>query len=279
MKKVLYILVLVLALAGCKKQPYLNVDKSSLSLSSAGGTEQVSVSANYAWTASTTEAWIKVKHTEGDDVLKVTVSANDETDARQGTIQIKSEGLTVTVSVSQEQRNAIELEGSDVVQLGSEAQQVEIKLKSNVEVSATVVDGADWVSVVSTKAMTSRTVAFSVLENDGKEVRRAQVSFKDAAGTVTRRITLVQDCEPRIVRVTFREVVTFQVPRLESLPGTDVSGFVFWDGETQGVPYDGSLSKTYGGAAGSVRIEAKNVKAVTFPDVKGLVSIDLTDFS
>lgn len=278
MKKVLYILVLVLALAGCKKQPYLNVDKSSLSLSSTGGTEQVSVSANYAWTASTTEAWIKVKYTEGDNVLKVIVSANDDTDGRQGTVVVKSEGLTVTVSVSQDQRNAIELEGSDIVQLGSEAQQVEVKLRSNVEVSAMVTDGSDWASVVSTKAMTSRTVTFSVLENDGKEVRRAQVSFKDAAGTVTRRVTFVQDCQPRVVCVTFQNVMSFQVPRLESKPGTSVSGLVFWDQETQGVPYDKSLSKTYAGAAGALRIEAKNARAVTFLDVKGLDSIDLSDF-
>lgn len=278
MKKVLYILMFALALVGCKKQPYLEVDKPSLSLSSAGGTEQITVSANYAWTASASDSWIKVKYTEGENVLKVTVSANNNTDGRQGSISVRSESLTVTIPVTQNQRDAIELESSGRVSVGAEAQQLEIKLRSNVDVSATVTEGADWVSVVSTKAMTPHSVTLAVKANDGRTMRRALVAFTDKTGAVSQQIMLDQDGRPQVVTVTFRDVDSFQVPMLEGLAGAVLSGTVFWDMETQGTTYDGSLSKIYNGAPGSLRIEARNAGTISFADVNGLVSIDLSEF-
>lgn len=278
MKKVLYFLILALVLMGCKKQPFLNVDKTSLSFSSAGGAEQISVSANYAWTASASADWIKIKCLEADNLLKVSVEANENTDGRQGTILIESEGLTVNVPISQNQRDAIELETSDRVLIDAEAQQLEIKLNSNVEVSASVVDGSDWVAVVSTKTMTPYTVTFSVKENEGKNARSALLSFKDESGAISRLVAIDQEGRPQILRVTFRQVESFGVPRLDGVSGLEFSATVFWDGAETGVPYEWPLLKPYDGSAGSLRIEAKNAGSVSFPDVRGLLLIDLSEF-
>jgi len=279
MKRILYIfLILALGLVGCKKQPYLSVDKNSISVASAGTTEVVTVSANYPWTASASDSWIKVKFTEGEDQLKITVSSNNNTDGRQGTVTIKSEDLVATISVTQNQRDAIELETSGRVTVGYDAQQIDIKLKSNVEMTATVTEGADWVSVVSTKAMTPHTVTLSVKANDGRMMRRALVSFADQSGAVSQQVMIDQDGRPQVLRVSFEGVPSFQVPVLEGISGAMLSGTVFWDADTQGVPYDWSLSKVYNGAAGSLRIEANNAGTVSFADIKGLVSIDLSEF-
>ena len=279
MKKILYILlVLSLALVGCKKQPYVNVDRPTLSVSSAGATEQVTVSANNAWTATTTDAWIKVKYTEGNNVLTVTVRANYDPDSRQGTILIKSEDVTTTVTVSQDQRDAIELDSSGSLMVSADAQQVEVKLRSNVDMTATVEEGSDWVSIVSTKAMTSRTVTLAVTANSGRSMRRARLSFKDKTGTVSQQVVLEQDIPHQDLLVTFRDVISFRVPLLESFADTDLEGTVFWNGETQGVPYEWPISRTFDGAAGSLRIDAKGVETVTFSDVRGIDSIDLSKF-
>ena len=279
MKIVFHILfILSLALVGCKKQPYVNVDRPTLSVSSAGATEQVSVSANNAWTATTTDAWIKVKYTEGNNVLTVTVRANYDPDSRQGTILIKSEDVTTTVTVSQDQRDAIELDSSGSMMVSADAQQVEVRLRSNVDMTATVEEGSDWVSVVSTKAMTSHTVTLSVTANSGRSIRRARLSFKDKTGAVSQQVVLEQDIPHQDLLVTFRDVISFRVPLLESFADTDLEGTVFWNGETPGIPYEWPLSRTFDGAAGSLRIDAKGVETVTFSDVWGVDSIDLSKF-
>ena len=271
-------LTLALTFAGCKKQPYLKVDKPSLSLSSAGGAEQVVVDANYPWTVSASAAWIKIGHTEGENVLTVTVAANNATDGRQGSISIKSEDLVVEVPVSQAQRDAIELGTSGRVAVNSAAQQIDIPLKSNVALTAVVKEGADWVSVVSTKSMEAHTVTFSLKANDSKEMRRALVSFQDASGAIAQDLIIDQAGKPRVLRVAFRDVLSFQVPALTGIAGSELFGWAFWDTDTQGIPYDATLSKVYDDRAGSLRIEAGNAQSVTFADVNGVVSIDLSDF-
>lgn len=280
MKNVLYILMLALALSfvGCKKQPYLKVDKPTLSLLSAGGSEQIVIDANYPWTASSSDSWIKIQYTEGENVLKVTVQPNYATDGRQGSISVKSEDLAVVVPVTQAQRDAIELETSGRVEVNAEAQQIDIPLKSNVALTAVVKEGADWISVVSTKSMEAHTVTFSLKANDSKEMRRALVSFQDASGAIAQDLMIDQAGKPRVLRVAFRDVLSFQVPALTGIAGSELFGWAFWDADTQGIPYDATLSKVYDDRAGSIRIEAENAQSVTFADVNGLVSIDLSEF-
>ena len=271
-------LTLALTFAGCKKQPYLKVDKPSLSLSSAGGAEQVVVDANYPWTVSASAAWIKIGHTEGENVLTVTVAANNATDGRQGSISIKSEDLVVEVPVSQAQRDAIELGTSGRVAVNSAAQQIDIPLKSNVALTAVVKEGADWVSVVSTKSMDPHTVTLALKANEERGWRRALVSFQDASGAIAQGIMIDQAGHPLTLRATFRDVASFSVPVLTEFAGSVLYGTVFWDADTQGVPYNKNLSKVYDDRAGSIRIEAENAQSVTFADVNGLVSIDLSEF-
>ena len=280
MKNVLYILMLALALSfvGCKKQPYLKVDKPTLSLLSAGGSEQIVIDANYPWTASSSDSWIKIQYTEGENVLKVTVQPNYATDGRQGSISVKSEDLAVVVPVTQAQRDAIELETSGRVEVNAEAQQIDIPLKSNVALTAVVKEGADWISVVSTKSMEAHTVTFSLKANDSKEMRRALVSFQDASGAIAQDLMIDQAGKPRVLRVAFRDVLSFQVPALTGIAGSELFGWAFWDTDTQGIPYDATLSRVYDDRAGSLRIEAGNAQSVTFADVNGVVSIDLSDF-
>lgn len=278
MKKILYILIFALALAACKKQPFLDVDKPALTVASAGGTEQVNVSANYPWTASASESWIKVKYTEGESVLTVTVSSNNDTDGRQGTITIKSEELTKTISVTQNQRDAIELDEAGRLVISSAAQQIDIKLRSNVDLTATVTEGSGWISVLSVKAMVPHTVTLAVQANTVRTMRRALVTFSDKSGKVSQQIMIDQEGKPQVLRVDFKDIRVFQVPLIEAPPGSALTGFVFWDAETEGIPYAKNLFREYNLAAGSLRIEAHNAATISFSDVDGLTAIDLSEF-
>ena len=279
MKKILYLLPLILALAACKKQPFLDVDKTTLIVDVAGATETVTVSANNSWTASASDSWIKVKYTEGESALTITVSRNNDTDARQGSVTLSSQELTRTISISQAQRDAIELDSAGRLTVDAEAQQIEIKLRSNVDMNVTVTEGSDWVSIVSTKAMTARTVTLSLKANTARTMRRALVSFSDKSGAVNQQIMIDQDGKPQVLKVTFAEVPEFRVPLIMPMQGVTLSGYVYWSGDQEPVAYDKSMTRTFDPAgSGSLRLEMHNAETVSFADVVGITGIDFSEF-
>lgn len=279
MKKVLYFLIFALTLVACKPQPMLKADRVSVSVDAAGGTETIKITANYPWTASSSATWIKVKYSEEDGTLTVTISPNYDTDGRKGTITLTSEDLSVPVEVVQAQRDAIELDSAGRVTVNAGAQTLDIKLRSNIDMTAKVTEGADWVSVVSTKAMVSHTVTLSIKANSSRTMRRALITFSDASGSISQQIMIDQEGKAQIVRVEFGSITSFQVPLLTGLFGASMTGVVFWDGESEGVTYNQSLKRTYDPkTTGSVRIEAHNAETVSFGDIKGVSSIDLSEF-
>jgi len=278
MKKILYILLLVLSVAACRKQPVLKVDTPEISLPTAGGTTKVTVTANYPWSASASNNWISVTYKQEESMLTVKVSANSSTDARQGSVTLTCEELTCTIRVTQAQRDAIELDSSGRISIEYGAQKLEVLLKSNTEFTGTVTDGADWVSILSTKAMVSHTVTLDIKENETTAPRRATVVFKDASGTVSQQITITQTGRPQILKLSFENVQQFQVPLMKAISGTKLTGNIFWDTDSEGIPYDPSLTKEYDGASGSLRFEGANAGTVSFSNLNGITSIDLSKF-
>jgi len=279
MKKYIYILIaLCFAFVGCRKQPVLDVDKASISATSASCTETITVTANYPWSATSSCSWVRVSYTEGESTLKLSISANNDTEGRQGTITLTSEELSKTITVTQAQRDAIELNVSGRITLDATAQQFEVKLRSNVDLVANVTEGADWLSVVSTKAMTDHVVTLAVKANDDHSMRRALVSFSDPSGSVNQQIMVDQDGKPQVLAVGFQGVKRFDVPTLDAMAGVVLSGLVFWDQSAEGIPYSPGLFNMYDGGAGSLRIEANNATSVHFANVSGIVSIDLSEF-
>lgn len=279
MKKIFYFLTLALALAACKPQPTLQADKPSLSVDAAGGTQVINITANYPWTASTSTSWIKIKASAEENTLTVTINRNNETDGRKGSITLMSEDLSVTVEVVQAQRNAIELDSEGRLVVSSDAQNLDINLHSNVALTATVTEGADWVTVVSTKAMLPHVVTLSLKANTSRNMRRALVTFSDPNNSVSQQIMIDQDGKPQVLQVGISGVGYYQVPLLTGLFGSTMTAIVFWDGEKEAETYSPSLTHTYElGAEGSLRIEAHNAESVSFASVKGVDSIDLSEF-
>ena len=279
MKKILYFLTLALALAACKPQPTLQADKSSLSVDAAGGTQVINITANYPWTASTSTSWIKLKASAEENTLTVTINRNNETDGRKGSITLMSEDLSVTVEIVQAQRDAIELDSEGRLVVSSDAQNLDINLHSNVALTATVTEGADWVTVVSTKAMLPHVVTLSLKANTSRNMRRALVTFSDPNNSVSQQIMIDQDGKPQVLQVGISGVGYYQVPLLTGLFGSTMTAIVFWDGEKEAETYSPSLTHSYElGAEGSLRIEAHNAESVSFASVKGVDSIDLSEF-
>ncbi len=96
---------LLFLLTACEKEdPSVTFDKSTLEMTDKGGTESVSMTANYDWTANTSDPWIQVSPTsgkKGTTTLTIRVDASDRSSARKGTVTISCRELTRGVAVNQ----------------------------------------------------------------------------------------------------------------------------------------------------------------------------------
>ena len=104
-----------------------------------GGSQQVTVSANVAWTASESLDWVTISPTsgtgEGDETITVTVEANPETSSRSGIINFSQVGgdLTATLNVSQAAPELTDL--FDLINTGETDDPVTVDSYSSYEVA------------------------------------------------------------------------------------------------------------------------------------------------
>ncbi len=86
------------------KTVYVDVSLTSLSFSSPGGSNSVTIGSNHAWTASSSQSWCTVSPTSGtgNGTLTVTATENTGTSSRSATVTLTSGELTKTVTVEQE---------------------------------------------------------------------------------------------------------------------------------------------------------------------------------
>ena len=98
-----------------KIEPFLNIDKTSITVPAEGGTFTILVSSNGNWTAVVQDAasnlWLTLNNTSGinDGVITVNVEKNPLSEIRSATIQISMGSLSEYVLVEQEEAEKITL--------------------------------------------------------------------------------------------------------------------------------------------------------------------------
>lgn len=183
MKKILCLLFLAVALCACQKEPFLSVNPSSISFDKNGGSQTVTVSANNPWTASVSGNGFSLspKSGNGEAVLTVTAAAASSAEVSTGSITITSEGLSATVSLSQEAKNTIKV--GQPAHVSAEGGTYSVSVQYNTDYDVIVEDSAkDWIKYVRTKAMSSGELEFEIAANGTTEERSGKVTLKDKAG-------------------------------------------------------------------------------------------------
>lgn len=102
-----YLAVLALVVSACEKpepeKQTVSVSPASLSFTTEGGSQSVSVTSNGNWYVQTDNNWVHLSATAGAGNGTITVSADANTGAaRHATLTFKTSDQTATVSVSQE---------------------------------------------------------------------------------------------------------------------------------------------------------------------------------
>lgn len=88
-----------------REEPSVDFSVASLTLKAAGGSETVSLTTNYPWTATASDPWIQVSPTsgkKGTTSLSIRVDANDKSTTRKGSVTINCHDLTRAVTITQQ---------------------------------------------------------------------------------------------------------------------------------------------------------------------------------
>lgn len=232
MKNIFRPFVLLAALLSVTCVPEMNFDPSSLNATgggtitavsdelldavilSSGGTVSFEFTVNKDWTAELindrADSWLNFSPTKGKKgTVKMSANAqpNDTYTERTASIILKSGDLTRTIRITQKQLDAILVSASSY-NVGEEGRVVSVDVQSNISYDYHIDPScADWVREVSTKAMTSRTLAFEIDLNESLDKREGAIIF--SSGEITETVRIYQDgATPRIILTQSEYVVS-----------------------------------------------------------------------
>lgn len=116
--------------------------------------------------------WLKLTSV-GDQVI-LNVADNESYDYRKATVTLED---GTVVSITQTTKDALILSSKEV-NIDGRRQKVEFIVSTNVRVTATVVEGSEWLSVTpTTRGLTDKLFTFTAKRNDSGEARTAKVEF------------------------------------------------------------------------------------------------------
>lgn len=159
-----------------------------------GDVVNVKFQTNIPWTVESSQTWVTISPSsgegqEGEISVKASVLKNDSTDGRSATVTVKAGTLSKTVTINQGQMDALDVNATSF-ELGPEGGNVEIPVSSNVNFEVEIPAAVDWVTVVSTKAMTNSTVTLAVGPSFDEEERTANITIK--AGDLSKAVSIKQ---------------------------------------------------------------------------------------
>ena len=207
------LLALFLLLTGCEKEPILIVGTTSLEFTENGGTNTLSFIANNAWTANSSSSWCKLSPFAGDATdnnnvsLTVTCEANASYEDRTCTISILSGDLSKSITVTQQSNYGMFLTQTQF-EVSSEAQQLKVDLRSNVNYQVNVdSQSMSWIKVVSTKGLENHSIVLDIVLNSTGEPRTGTLTVKDTQNDMSETVTITQR-QNDVLTITSQKEIT-----------------------------------------------------------------------
>ena len=199
-------------MASCQKAPELTLTSSSnIEFSADGSSGSITFTANRDWTARAYDSWVSVSPTSGtasDGAVTVTVRCNANTtyEDRSTTVTISMGDLSQTVSVKQPANKGIVLP-KQVFDLQSDTRSIDVEVQANVQYSVST--SANWIKQVGTKALSSRTLSFSIEENKTYDPREGKITIKPTEGNVQEQVITVRQAQKAAMNV---EKTSYEMP-------------------------------------------------------------------
>ena len=141
--------------------------------------------------------WIKAVETKAvtDRVYNFTVEVNDTFVEREAFITFSNaaQGKSDKVRIFQEAETPTLVIGEKQYTFGYEGGPLTVKMSSNLDLDVLIDPSADWISAVSTKAVTEREHSFTVAANGTRHERNGYIVFRNEAQNVSDTVKIFQE--------------------------------------------------------------------------------------
>lgn len=190
-----------MVLVGCKQPaPMETVLEASVKTAefSANSPAKVTVklTANNAWTASSSAEWLSLSATSGEGDASIVLSATENigpageaAPERTAQVTIKSEEKSVSVSVKQSAETVVFVTDKTSATVPAEGASVVVAVEYNTPYTVEIPADAPWITKAATKAVAQANVTLSVAANTETVSREATVTLKAASGSKTLKIS------------------------------------------------------------------------------------------
>lgn len=173
----------------------LTLDKKEYNISDKGGVVYVETKSNFEYEVILPGAdWLKMDKTKSVSTSKVsfTVEANETYDSRQAVIIFKdnNSNLEKSLTINQSQKNAIVLSKNDYL-FENEGGIIDVEVSSNIDYT-TKIEG-NWITQVSTRSLTTKSLSFSVNKIPFEEKERTgKIIFENQELGISQVINIKQ---------------------------------------------------------------------------------------
>lgn len=177
-----------------KQKDALTHTPSKTQFGAEGGNFTIEVTANVEYGFDIDVDWIHQSSTKALTTKTTTfiVDENDDTRKREGSVTVKSSLGSEKITVYQEAGSPTIILSSETVSVGAEGGRFTVDVNTNVDVTMAISAGAEWLSEVSTKAMSTHSYTFEAADNDSTDPRIGKITFKNAANGVEASVTVTQ---------------------------------------------------------------------------------------
>lgn len=268
------------SVSSCKKKEIAKIefDKQEFAdIASSGDKLELTVTTNYPWTATSSALWCTLSETAGEPgstTLKLTIKNNLSPDARTAEITFTSDEATAVVKVNQRQYPMMAADNA-VYKVDYTGGKVSINLSSNVEYDVSIISGSEWLREITTKGISQFVHTFEADANTLHDARTAELKFTSVEESLT--VSVRQLGVPSFLNLVFIGN-RLAVPMLLENPYSALDATVAWgDGITD--RYDSTLVHFYMNPGEyPVKIMAQDAEGFKMNDIKGIQSIDLSNF-
>ncbi len=177
-----------------KQKDALTQSPSKTQFDAEGGNFTIEVKANIEYSFEIDGDWIHQSSTRAitTKTTTFTVDKNEDTRKREGSVTVKSALGNEKITIYQEAASPTIVLSADDVPVKTDGGTFTVDVNTNVDVTMTITEGAEWLSEVTTRSMSTHTYTFQATANETTDSRVGRITFRNADTGVEASVTVTQ---------------------------------------------------------------------------------------
>lgn len=186
---------------------YMSVSTTEMTLSGGGQSQNVSITANCAWSVSTDADWLTVSPMSGTASTSINISASQNssvTSQRTATVTVSTaDGLRRTIHVRQEKNDETLRFNAEALTFAAAGEAKSLVIESNAEWE--IMGASDWLTLSATTGKGNAEITITAQANPLETERTATLTVKGT--TLSDRVAITQEGRATTLAVSPTELV------------------------------------------------------------------------